>query len=82
MKREAEELKALLQYKKQTISELDRLLYQEITTQNTLNQLIADNSISESLSQASSRSESISGMGSSCSSIGSSQLMAEMENVN
>ena len=32
MKKEAEELKALLQYKKQTISELDRLLYQEITT--------------------------------------------------
>jgi len=45
MKKEAEELKALLQYKKQTISELDRLLYQEITTQNILNQLIAENSI-------------------------------------
>jgi hypothetical protein len=62
MNREAEELKALLQHKKQTLSELDRLLYQEITTQNILNKLIEDNSISESLSQASSRSEYFSGM--------------------
>jgi len=72
MSREAEELRALLQRKKQTISELDRLLYQEITTQNILNQIIADNTISESLSQASNRSGSISNMESSCSSIGSS----------